>query len=120
MVVPTRDLPAVQTALPVVRARCRDRGITTLPGVSQAVSLEQDVTARLIDADPALRRIGSEVWLVGDRGRNVVSATLRRMLALGPHTLNDLRAGIRAGMYGRPFTQELRSREALRAYARPG
>jgi hypothetical protein len=84
LVVPIRDLPTVNTALPAVRAACRDRGITTLPDLLHIVTLDRDVLVRLIDADPALRRLESEVWLIRDRGRNVVRATLRRSWPSAP------------------------------------
>jgi len=116
LVVPIRDLPQVTGTPRMIRAACRDRGIARLPDILQAVPLDRHLVERLVDHDPRLRRRGGELWLVPESGRNVVRCTVRRMLAFGPQTVDDLLAGIRASMYGRPIPQESPSGEALRAY----
>jgi hypothetical protein len=56
------------------------------------------------------------VWLAPDRGRNIVSHGVRRMLAFGPHPVTELRAGMQATTYGRPRQARPPSVAALAAY----
>jgi len=116
LVVPARRLPAVSRAQRRIRVVCHARGILPIADLIEVAGLDRELLAWLVTGDPRIRRLGDEVWLAPDRGRNVVSHGVRRMLAVGPHPVTELRAGVQAAMYGRPGQARPPSVEALAAY----
>ncbi len=116
LVVPTGRLPAVSRAQRRIRAACHARGIVPFADLVTMAARDRELVGRLVVGDPRMRCLGDEVWLAPDRGRNVVSHSVRRMLAVGPHPVTELQAGVQAAMYGRPQQARPPSVEALAAY----
>jgi len=113
---PAPTIGRFRSCRPDPRLAARDQHTADDPSRMPQPRDRANLVEHLVDADPRLRRRGGEVWLVPESGRNVVRYTVRRMLAFGPQTVDDLLAGIQAAMYGRPIPQEPPSRDALRAY----
>jgi len=116
LVMPTRCLLVVSLAQRRIRATCHARGIVPFAVLVSRAGRDRELVGRLVAGDPRMRCLGGEVWLAPDRGRNIVSHGVRRMLAFGPHAVTELRAGVQATMYGRPRQGRPPSVEALAAY----
>jgi hypothetical protein len=104
-----------------MRAWCLGQGITTITELADQTRLSKELVAQLLDANPRFGRIDGHVWTVPDTGRNVVRFALHRQLALRPHTVADLHAGICAALRVRPGRRPP-PLEALHGYlqAQPG
>jgi hypothetical protein len=86
----------------LMRGWCSAQGITTISDLAERAGIPDDLALRLIDADPRFGRLDTQVWTVPDTGRNLIHHAVRRQLAVRPHTVADLHAGIRAALRVRP------------------
>jgi hypothetical protein len=102
LIVPTRQRDRVVGAPGRMRSWSAARGIITVAELAARVGLDEPLVARLVEVDPRFGRFGEHVWAVPDVGHNVVHYALQRQLAVRPHTVEDLHAGIRAALRVRP------------------
>jgi len=115
LIVPTRQRDRVMGAPGRMRYWCAARGIITVAELAARVGLDEPLVDRLIEVDPRFGRFGEHAWAVPDVGHNVVRYAVQRQLAVRPHTVQDLHAGLRAALRVR-LGLAPPPVEALRAY----